>query len=75
MSEYLRRNLLVAKAVGARSYIPGARKRLLAMKRPPKWLLTILDGMDKRLEPLPAALADYRDQAAVRPKCSREHRK
>lgn len=64
MAEYLRRNLLVCKAIGAQSYIPGARKRLLAMKRPPKWLLKMLDGMDERLEPLPKALADYRNEVA-----------
>lgn len=65
--EYMRRNMLVCKAYGAQSYIPGARKRLLAMKRPPKWLLKVLDEMDRRLEPLPAALAAYRDEADDRP--------
>ena len=61
--EYLRRNLLVAKAIGARSVIPGAAQRLMRMKRPPKWLLEAFAQIDVRLEPLPAALSEYRDLA------------
>lgn len=64
INEYLRRNLLVAKAIGARSYIPGARDRLLKQKRPPKWLLRVLDGMDERLEALPRELAKHRDEVS-----------
>jgi hypothetical protein len=62
VTEYLRRNMLVCKAVGARSYIPGALARLQKQKRPPQWILRMLAEMDKRLEPLPTALAAYRDE-------------
>lgn len=58
--EYLRRNLLVAKAIGAHANSSAALKRLLATKRPPQWLVKYLEGVIERTEPLVSALACYR---------------
>lgn len=61
--EYLRRNLLVCKAVGAHANATAALQRLRAQKRPPKWLLKYLEGIAKRCEPLPAELAEWRNMS------------
>lgn len=61
--EYLRRDLLVCKAVGAHATATAALERLRAQKRPPKWLLKHLEGIAKRCEPLPADLAEWRNTA------------
>ncbi len=58
--EYLRRNLLVCKAVGANANAKAALKRLQAQKRPPQWLVTYLQGIIDRTESLPGELACYR---------------
>lgn len=65
--EYLRRNLLVAKAIGARANAGVALDRLQAHKRPPKWLVDYLRGIVERCEPLPADLARWRDLAEDAP--------
>jgi len=62
-TEHLRRNLLVAKAIGARANAGVALDRLRTHKRPPKWLVAYLEGIVKRCEPLPAELARWRDTA------------
>lgn len=61
--EYLRRNLLHCKAVGAHANTEAALKRLAAMKRPPKWIVAALEGIRDRVEPLQGALACYRSAA------------
>lgn len=61
--EYLRRNLVVAKAVGAKAGVSKSLKRLEQMSRPPKWLVTSLRGALERADPLPAELARWRDTA------------
>lgn len=58
--EYLRRNLLVAKAIGAHANSSAALKRLQATTRPPQWLVKYLEGIIERTEPLVSALACYR---------------
>jgi hypothetical protein len=58
--EYLRRNLLVCKAVGAHAGASKSLERLRRMKRPPKWLVKSLEGVVERAEPLVSALACYR---------------
>ncbi|SRR6266581_2336762 len=61
--EYLRRNLLVAKAIGANANAKAALERLRSQKRPPQWLVTYLEGIVERTEPLGPALACYRSSA------------
>lgn len=58
--EYLRRNLLVAAAVGANTNAKAALKRLQAQKRPAKWLVTYLEGIIERTADLPSGLVGYR---------------
>jgi hypothetical protein len=58
--EYLRRNLLVCKAIGANANAKGALKRLKATKRPAQWMLDYLQGIIDRTEELGPALACYR---------------
>lgn len=65
--EYLRRNLLVAKAIGARANAGVALDRLQTHRRPPKWLVEYLRGIAERCEPLPADLARWRDLAEDAP--------
>jgi hypothetical protein len=62
--EYLRRNLLVAKAYGAHAAVRIALARALTVKRMPKWLVEYLRSADERMPDLPPALARYRDAAA-----------
>lgn len=65
--EYLRRNLLVCKAVGANANTKAALKRLRAQKRPPQWLVGYLEGIIERTAPLSADLARWRNTAPDRP--------
>lgn len=65
--EYLRRNLLVAKAIGANANAKVALMRLRTMKRPPKWLLESYEGIISRTDPLSPDLAKWRDLAEDRP--------
>ena len=62
-AEYLRRNLQVAKAVGANANTKAAIVRLMKMKRPPMWVLAALEGIRDRTEGLSKELAAWRDQA------------
>lgn len=68
--EYLRRNLVVAKAGGIVANSESAIERLSAMKRQPKWLLEVLRGIHDRAAPLPAELAAWRNSAADAPEYS-----
>jgi hypothetical protein len=58
--EYLRRNLLVCKAVGANANAKAALGRLKLQKSPPRWLMDSLQGIIDRTEELGPALACYR---------------
>lgn len=64
--EYLRRNLLVCKAIGANATAKVALDRLRLQKRPPKWLVAYLEGIIERTEPLGPALACYRSASPER---------
>lgn len=65
--EYLRRNLLHAKAIGAKANASTALKRLEMQTRPPQWLVNALRGILERVDPLPAELARWRDLAPDTP--------
>src|SRR5690606_25772985 len=60
--EYLRRNLQVAKVVGAHAAAESALKRLAEMKKPPKWIVDAFMAIESRTESLSPDLAAYRDQ-------------
>lgn len=65
--EYLRRNLLVAKAIGARENARATLARLNGCAYAPKWLWERLQGIIDRCEPLPADLALWRNTAPDAP--------
>jgi hypothetical protein len=65
--EYLRRNLLVCKAIGIRANAEAALKRLNATKRPAKWLVKYFEGIRDRAEPLAPDLVAWRTQAPDMP--------
>lgn len=65
LDEYLRRNLLVARAIGARAGVETIRNRL--GRRAPKWLREQLDAIETRVEPLPTDLARWRDLVGPSP--------
>jgi hypothetical protein len=60
-AEYLRRNLIAAKAVGAHANTVATLKRVNQLAHPPRWLVKALEGIRDRAEPLAAELAAYRD--------------
>ena len=62
MTEYLRRNLNVAKAIGARAGAEAILKRLEGVRRKPKWLVEAVKGIHERVAPLSRELAAYRDE-------------
>jgi hypothetical protein len=60
--EYLRRNILHAKAVGAEA---GARESLAHIRRwknPPQWLVSSLEGVWARAIDVSAEMAAHRDE-------------
>lgn len=62
LAEYLRRNLVVAKAYGAKAATAKALGRARQNKSTPKWLLAALMGAQSRLDGVPSELAKYRDE-------------
>lgn len=66
--EYLRRNLIHAGAVGCKSGIETALKRLEATKRPPQWLLKQLRSCLERAERAHPELARWRNIAPDAPR-------
>jgi hypothetical protein len=64
--EYLRRNLLVAKAIGANANAKAALARLRATKRPAQWMVDYLQGIIDRTETLGPDLACYRSAVPER---------
>lgn len=65
--EYLRRNLVIAKACGAKAESKITTDRLKNTKRVPKWLLASLAAMQVRIEEIPHELAQWRDAAPDNP--------
>lgn len=65
--EYLRRNLVIAKACGAKAQIKITSERLKNTKRVPKWLTASLAAMQVRVEDIPHELAQWRDAAPDNP--------
>ncbi len=61
-SEYLRRNLLHCASVGAMAGADAAIKRLSKTKRPPKWLLVMLEGVRERAGRVSVEMAKHRDE-------------
>lgn len=66
--EYLRRNLVHCGSVGVRAGISTAVNRLLATKRPPKWLVRQLHGLLSRAEQSSKELAKWRNSAPDAPR-------
>ena len=64
---YLQRNMLVCKAVGANANAKAALKRLKTQRRPAKWLIAMLEGIEERTAALPGELAHYRNLAPDNP--------
>ena len=60
---YNRRNLLHCKAVGALANAQAAQRKLRRTKRPAKWLLQYLVGIEERLHPVADEMARHRDEA------------
>jgi hypothetical protein len=65
--EYLRRNVNVAKAYGARAAVDLAIKRARSVKRFPRWALDFLESASERLTDLPSELAAYRNLESKTP--------
>lgn len=66
--EYLRRNLVSAKACGAAAAIESALARLYNTKNSPKWLQSKLREAQSRLIEVTHELARRRDEAEDAPK-------
>jgi hypothetical protein len=62
-SEYLRRNLLHCQAVGAHGIAKQALTRLLAMRRPPMWIIGALEGIERRTALVHPEMAAWRNTA------------
>jgi hypothetical protein len=60
--EYLRRNLVVAKAYGAKAGVAKALERVRQNKSSPKWLRKALMEAQSRLDGVPSEMAAYRDE-------------
>jgi len=60
--EYGRRNLLHCKAVGAHANARAAWLKLRRQKRAPKWLVTYLEGIVERTQPVADEMARHRDE-------------
>lgn len=62
IDEYLRRNMLAARAVGAHANASAALRRLNLNRRAPRWLKRCLAGIVLRTEDLGAEMARHRDE-------------
>lgn len=61
--EYLRRNLVVAKAVGVRAGIRKINSNL--PKRTPKWMRRILDNELGKMDAIVSELAEHREEKRI----------
>lgn len=66
-TEYLRRNLIHATAVGVHANLGAAIDRLGKMKRPPKWLVDLLQRTHGNAAKLSPELARWRNAAPDAP--------
>ena len=66
-AEYLRRNLVVCGAIGARAGCDTALERLRGQKGAPKWLIEQLESIRDRVVPTIDELAAWRATAADAP--------
>ena len=62
-AEYLRRNLIVAGAIGARAGCDTALERLRGQKGVPKWLIQQLESIRVRVHPTINELSAWRATA------------
>jgi hypothetical protein len=62
-TEYHRRNMQVARVVGAQAAVDQALKRALKIKSIPNWMIAYLESAANRLPGLSADLAAWRDLA------------
>ena len=60
--EYLRRDMQVAKAIGANAAAETALQRLAEMKRPPLWIIQTFEAIKNRIIDLPPEVAKWRDE-------------
>lgn len=61
--EYLRRNLLHCASIGALASVETALTRFRQMKRkPPKWLIELLEGAVERSQRVSREMAAHRDE-------------
>lgn len=65
--EYLRRNSIHAKSIGAQAGVRVALERLTKRKDAPKWLVKQLEGVASRLAPVPHEIAEWRNIAPDAP--------
>jgi hypothetical protein len=61
-NEYLRRNLIVAKATGIQSAATVALDRLCNLKRQPGWLVDLLRQIETRAPAVVHEVAEHRDE-------------
>lgn len=62
LTEYLRRNIVHCKAVGAAAAVESALKRLGEQRRAPTWLLRELADARARLAAVTAETSTHRDE-------------
>jgi hypothetical protein len=60
--EYLRRNLLHAKAVGAHANATAALERVRRQEHPSLWIIRVLEGIIERTRPVADEMAKHRDE-------------
>ncbi len=66
LKEYLRRNLVLAKAIGVRAGIDDCLLRLMETERPSKWLLKILNSELEKTQEIINELVKHRDEYSKR---------
>jgi hypothetical protein len=64
MQEYLRRNQIHAKAVGAHANATAVLEHLLGTRKPPRWLVVAIRGIIERAEPVHHEMAAHRDEVS-----------
>jgi hypothetical protein len=70
-TEYHRRNMQVARVIGAKAAVDQALERALSIKSIPNWMIAYLESAANRLPGLSADLAAWRDLAYDAPETVR----